>query len=245
MARLWIAPILAGCVILAGVGEARAEDAPRVVAKGHGALVVALGEGTANAAKPLAREIYRDEALRPMVDDEAARVLAGDKPKEGAAAKLQELASVRSSISASPEDAASLRLLASLGAERQAELVVAVSTDGTRTIARVLRVEGARYEPVELGPTIEPVPGGEPRFSWPGVTTTLHRLAAPAPLLPKKSDSTPSPVPAAPSRTPWYKSAWFWAPLGVVAAAGAAVLIASQVTADEQSTVRLQGTVSP
>jgi hypothetical protein len=221
--------------------------------KPRGAIVVALGEGSAAAAKPLAREVYRDEALRGAIEDATARVLAGDPPPEGAPQNLRELAEIRATLPASPEDAAGRRLLASIGAEQKAEIVVAVSIAGDRTIARVLRVASARYEPLELGPTVERTEAGEARFSWPGATTTLRKLVT-LPPAPTAKATTASPIaprkmePAAPPKTPeraWYKSPWFWGPVGAVVAVGAAILIASQVTADDHDTVRLTGQVVP
>ncbi len=217
----------------------------------RGALVVALGDEQKGAAKVLARDVYRDEVLRPAVDDETARILVGDKPKEDASPKLLELAEVRASISVSPEDESARRLLASFGAERHAEIVVVVSMVSGRTIARVLRVEGARYEPLELLPTVESVPGSEARFSWPDATATLRRFVRPivtsnAPLLPLRVApvSTPKPVPKD-AGSSWYKSPWLWGPIGAVVVVGAAILVASRVTADDHSTARLTGTVSP
>jgi len=213
----------------------------------HGAIVVALGEGAGPAAKPLAREIYRDEALRASIDDATARVLAGDPPAEGAPQSLKDLAQVRASIPASPEDAAGRRLLASLGEEQRAEIVVAVSVAGDRTIARVLRVGSAKYEPLELGPTIERTESGEAKFSWPGAQVTLHKLVvkdAPGPIAPVKTAAPPVATPKEEKRA-WYKSPWFWGPVGAVVAVGAAVLIASKATEDDHSMVRLTGQVAP
>jgi hypothetical protein len=239
----------AGCATLLASPDVHAES-PKL----RGAIVVALGQGTTAAAKPLAREVYRDEALRPALDDTTARVLTGDPPPEGAPQNLRDLADIRSTLPPSPEDAAGRRLLASLGAEQKAEIVIAVSMVGERTVARVLRVDSARYEPIELGPTVERTETGEARFSWPGVTTTLRKLVTPppAPAPPKATASgpiaprkvEPTPPPKAPERA-WYASPWFWGPVGAVVVVGAAILIASQVTANDPSTVHLTGRVAP
>jgi hypothetical protein len=238
------------------------------VANGGGALVIAISDDASPAAKPLAREVYKDDALRPAVDEGTARVLTGEPAPQDASAKLRETAEIRAALPKAEGDAAARRLLASLGAEHKAVLVVAVSMDGERPIARVLRVESARYEPIELGATIETGEGGAKNFQWPGATTTLRRLLAPAPATapavgtataPAAGTATapgpiaPKPVPAQKplkrpdesGKAPWYKSGWFWGPLGAVVGVGAAVLIASQVTKDDTPMIRLKGQVVP
>ncbi|MDI1484586.1 hypothetical protein [Polyangium sp. y55x31] len=253
-----LALTLAGCgtwlgstgVSLAAEPEAQSSGVTAAAPAGRGAVVVAIGSGVEAAAKPLAREIYRDEALRPGLDDRAARVLAGEVVAPDAPAKERELAEVRSALTTN-DDAPSRRLLASLGAEQKAEIVVAVSMAGDRPVARVLRVGTARYESIELGPTIERNDAGEIRYTWPGATTTLRKLvivpqaAAPAPIAPKQTPSKALAKPEEPARKPFYKSAWFWGPVGAIVAAGAAVLITSKVTEDSTGMVRLKGQVAP
>lgn len=243
-----LALTLAGCgtwLGSAGSGESLAAEP-----SGRGAVVVAIGNDAQAAAKPLAREIYRDEALRPTVDDRVARLLAGEPAAEDAPPKERELAEVRSALTAN-DDAPSRRLLASLGVEQKAELVVAVSMAEGRPVARVLRVGTARYESIELGPTIERSEAGEVRYTWPGAAETVRKLvivpkaAPPAPIAPKPTTTQASSKPEDPTRKPFYKSAWFWGPLGAVVAAGAAIFIASQVTEDAGGVVRLRGQVAP
>ncbi|MRG92520.1 hypothetical protein [Polyangium spumosum] len=250
-----LALALAGCGTWLGAAGTGLAAEPEVRGQGttastkatRGAIVVAIGDGASVAAKPLAREIYRDEALRPALDDRVARVLAGEPAADDAPPKERELAEVRSALTTN-DDAPSRRLLASLGVEQKAELVVAVSMAGERPVARVLRVGTARYEPIELGPTLERTEAGETRYTWPGAATTLRKLVVvpvAAPIVPRQT-STPAPrKPEVPTRKPFYKSAWFWGPLGAVVAAGAAVLIASQVTEDSTGMVRLRGQVAP
>lgn len=253
-----LALTLAGCgtwlgsagISLAAEPEAQGPGTTAAAPASRGAVVVAIGSGVEAAAKPLAREIYRDEALRPSLDDRAARVLAGEAVPADAPAKERELAEVRSALTTN-DDAPSRRLLASLGAEQKAEIVVAVSMAGDRPVARVLRVGTARYESIELGPTIERSEAGEIRYTWPGAATTLRKLvvvpqaAAPAPIAPKPTGSKALTKPEEPARKPFYKSAWFWGPVGAIVAAGAAVLIASKVTEDSTGMVRLKGQVAP
>ena len=55
--------------------------------------MVAVGEGATEAARPLAHDVYREEALRPAVDDATARALIGEplaKDAKDAAPKLAE-----------------------------------------------------------------------------------------------------------------------------------------------------------
>ena len=256
-----LALTLAGCgtwlfaasVGLAAEPEVRGPDtaAAAPAPAGRGAVVVAIGSDAQAAAKPLAREIYRDEVLRPGLDDRAARVLAGEPAAPDAPAKERELAEVRSALTTN-DDAPSRRLIASLGVEQKAEIVVAVSMAEGRPVARVLRVGTARYEPIELGPTIERNEAGEIRYTWPGAAATLRKLVvvpvarSPQPLAPKQTSTPALPKAEEPARKkPFYRSAWFWGPLGAVVAAGAAVLIASKVTEDSSGVIRLKGQVAP
>jgi hypothetical protein len=244
-----IAAALAAGLVLAPAFAHAAEP----VANGGGALVIAISDDAAPAAKPLAREVYKDDALRPAVDEPTARVLTGEPAPQDAPAKLRETAEIRAALPKAEGDASARRLLASLGAEHKAVVVVAVSMNGDRPIARVLRVESARYEPIELGATIETGEGGARSFQWPGATTTLRRLLAPAaatapapgPIAPKPVTPKPLKRPDESGKAPWYKSGWFWGPLGAVVGVGAAVLIASQVTKDDQAMIRLKGQVVP
>ncbi|UQA62405.1 hypothetical protein [Polyangium aurulentum] len=256
-----IAAVLAAGLVL-GPTFAHAAEPP---ANGGGAIVVAISDAASPAAKPLARDVYRDDALRPSLEEPAARVLAGEAPPEDASPKLREMAEIRTALPKAEGEAASRRLLASLGAEHHAVLVVAVTMEGDRPVARVLRVESARYEPLELGATIETGADGARNFQWPGATTTLRRLLAPAPAAgaapaagtapaPKPAAGPLAPKPVTPKplkrpdesgKAPWYKSGWFWGPLGAVVAVGAAVLIASKVDSSDANMVRLKGQVVP
>jgi len=261
LSRSFALRLVAGsALVLPSLVAADASAAEPWQGASHGALVVALGQGATNAAKPLARDVYRDDDLRPAVDNTLARVLVGEAPSADAPAALRDLAAVRATISASPEDPGARRLLASIGAEAHAELVVVVSVVGERTIARVLHVSPPSYEPIELVPTLERTDGSEARFSWPGVASTLHRYVTPRPaapslpasaasstppaLAPRKAPSAPE-GPKEPAKRSIFTSPWFWGPVSAVVLVGAAVLIASKVTAGDPSTVHLSGTVSP
>src|SRR5262245_4738244 len=66
---------------------ARPAAAPRPTPRetARGAVIVALGDDAAAAARPLAVAVYRDRGLRPDIDDATARVLAGEPVPEGTA----------------------------------------------------------------------------------------------------------------------------------------------------------------
>jgi hypothetical protein len=245
-----------------------AAPAPLPQAQRGGAVVVAIAEGAGPAARALAFDVYRDPELRPAIDDATARVLVGDAPAEGASLRLKEIAELRASIArtfgtgapappappASPpapaSDLVARRLAASLGTELGAALVVTVSLDGTRPVARVLRPTTAAFERVELGPTVEIAADGAKTYRWPGATTTLRGFMpappspppSPAPLAPKAEVSTPPPVPAEPR--PFYKSPWFWGSVGGAAAIGLSVFLISRATSSP-SDVHLVGKVGP
>lgn len=216
----------------------------------HGALVVALGSNTTAATKALAREVYRDERLQPPnVDEATVRVLAGEPAAADAPASLQSLARVRESLPTTPDDLGA-KLIAAIGQERHVEIVVAVSMGADRPIARVVRVASAKYETVLVEATVERGDAESVKVSWPGATTVLHQLfltsappQATGPIAPRKVESA-APKPAGQGSS-WYKSPWFWGPLGAVVATGAAILIASQVTKDDVDSVHLRGRVGP
>lgn len=149
--------------------------------------MVAVGEGATEAARPLAHEVYRDEALRPAIDDATARVLIGEPLPNEAPPKLAELAEIRASIARSGSDAAARRLLASIGEGARARIVVTVAMEGGRPVAKVLRVETRAFESVELGATVE-TPAAPPAEAqaakivrWPGAVATLLTIASAAP----------------------------------------------------------------
>ena len=98
-------------------------------------IVVAIGDA-GPAARALAMEVYRDGELRPPIDEATARVLAGDAPVEAAAARLKEIAELRASVARAPEDLVRRRLLASIGTDLGAAMVVTVTIDAGRPVAR-------------------------------------------------------------------------------------------------------------
>ncbi len=230
----------------------------------HGAVVVAASEGAGPAAWALAFEVYRDPELRPAIDDDTARVLAGSPPAEGAPARLAELAELRASIARSWPTAAppaadagpapspgsdliARRLLASLGSELGAALVVAVTMDGNRPVARALRPTATGFERIELGPTVDIAPDGARAFRWPGAAASLRGLisgAAPAPPAPPLAPKVEVAPPAPAEPRPFYKSPWFWGSVGGAAVVGLSVFLISRATSSS-SDVHLTGKVGP
>jgi hypothetical protein len=235
-------------------GSALADEPPKAAppaapapsppqAQPRGAVVVAVSEGAGPAARALAFDVYRDADLRPSVDDATARALAGEAPAEGAPAGLKELSDLRASIVRAESPLVARRLLASLGTEVGAALVVAVSMDGTHPVARALRPATASFEGIELGPTVEVAPDGARTFRWPGATATLRGvLQGPAPLAPKVE--APAVAPEAPGPRPFYKSPWLWGSVGGAVAIGLSVFLISRATSSSTD-VHLMGKVGP
>lgn len=265
---LWLArgALLAASIVAAGEGAALADEpkapaaapatasaaaaapAPAPAEAPHGVIVVAAGEGSGPAARALATETYRDPVLRPSIDETTARVLAGDAPGAGAGPRLLEIAELRAAVAHAGSELIARRLLASLGSELGAPLVVSVVLDAGRPVARALRSAGAAVERVELGATVETAPDGARTFRWPGAASTLRGLLgvpdAPAaePLRPLAPKAPAAPV--LPEQRPFWKSPWFWGTAGVVAAAGITVLVLSK-TQHTAGDVHLTGRVSP
>ncbi|WP_437645675.1 hypothetical protein [Sorangium sp. So ce362] len=166
---------------------AAAADAPPGAAAPRstlrGAVVVAVDDASAEAARALARALYHDPALRPPIDEATAQVLAGDPPRPDAPASVRELAEVRRSAGRAESEPVARGLLASLGASAGAALVVAVTTAHGHPVARVLRVAGASYAPLELGATVQRTAEGAAApagaaFDWPGAGAAVRALLA-------------------------------------------------------------------
>ena len=220
----------------------------------NGVIVVAGSDDASAAAHALAFDVYRDAALPPALDDATARVRAGDAPDPTASAKVKDLAEARASAAKAPADAASRRLFASIGVELHAELVVVVTLDGSRPIARALKPTSAAFERVEMGASIErPDPAAPADASappapvvvkWPGATLLLKGLLT-QPIV-KVEPAKPAAAPVVPEaqERPMWRSPWFWASLGGVAAVGVTVFALSKAGGDS-GTVHLNGHVGP
>ncbi|WP_242515417.1 hypothetical protein [Sorangium cellulosum] len=259
-----------GAPAAAAPGAAAAAEAPRAAASRaalRGAVVVAADDESAEAARALARALYRDPALRPSIDEAAAQALAGEDPRPDAPASVRELAEVRRSAGRAGSEPIARGLLASLGASAGAALVVSVTTAQGRPVARVLRVAGAGYAPIELGATVRRAPDGAAppapaAFEWPGASAAIRALLPGDPAGPPPGATAPQrgPVrplaagataPSAPAdrasserRSPW-SSPWFWGPLAGVVATGVAVLVLAQTGDSDGETVHLRGRIAP
>jgi hypothetical protein len=213
---------------------------------GRGAVVVAVS-APAPVARALARDVYRREALRPAIGERSARILLGETVDGALGGKERELSEVRAGLGdlgRQPTDALLRRALASVGRELGAALVVAVvaAAEGGEPRARVLRVSTERFEGVEL----VAAKADDGTFTWPHVET-LDALAPPraAPMASSSASSSALPPAEPPKQGGIERSPFFWAAIGVVAAAGVAVLVAVQVTSDSGGTMRVQGRVAP
>jgi hypothetical protein len=241
-----------------GLGAGHIHAAEAAAPEPHGAIVVAVGPGAEAGAEALARAAYREPTLRPNVDEATARVLIGAAPPTGASAKLTELATLRASLhapSSATSDAVQRRLLASIGAELRAVLVIAVEAGDAAPRAKILRAEDASLLGTELVSTRRTSPDSPDSIAWPGSPAVLRALLPTSvtltPLAPKAPPAKAA-TPAAASkevrttsRTSW-SSPWLWGGLGVLAAAGVTVFVLSQVEADsDPAQMRVQGRVAP
>jgi hypothetical protein len=226
-----------------------ATPAPAKVEEPQGAIVVAATDDAGPAARALALEVYREPLLRPRIDEATAQVLAGGAPPADAPARLKEIAEVRASVVKAGSELVARRLLASLGSELGATLVVSVTLDGGHPGARALKPASAAFERVELGATVETALDGARTYRWPGAAIALRSLlpgaeppAPPAPAVAKTV--APAPGANAPEQRPFWKSPWFWGPVAGVAATGLTVFILSR-TLNTSGTVHLTGQVGP
>jgi hypothetical protein len=216
--------------------------------------VVAVDAEAGPAARALAKEVYREAALRPSLDEFTAKLLTGDAATEArATGKLKELAEIRAAIARAGSEAASRHLLASLGSELSAVLVVAVSLDGDRPLARALRTQSAAFEGAPLAGLRTTLEYGSIVYSWPGATTTLLALfPSSGPLKPTAEPSTGGPLKSSKKPTkegskegpPFWASPWFWGTVGGVTAVGITVFILSKTTSN-RGAVHIDGTVGP
>jgi hypothetical protein len=246
--------LLASALVLAGT--ARAEPTAS-----RGAVVVSIGDDATPAARPLALEVYRDASLRPAVDDATARVLAGEAPPETASPRLKDLAALRASLAhpatgdgADPaaSDLVTRRLLAGVGTDAHATLVVAVTMQAGRPTARALAVASSSWQGVEIGATATAAADGSTAFTWPGAVTTLRALvpkeaAAPAPApRPKAAPPRAAPTKESPERAKdrsFWTSPWFWVGLGAVVATGVTVFVVTKAVQDDSGSIHVDGRV--
>jgi hypothetical protein len=242
-----------------------AASSPRTA--GRGLVIVALGEGSADAARALAREVYADASLRAPIDEKTAQILCGTAAAPDDV-RGRDLAALRASLDADPTSATTRRALESLAAELGARGVVAVARPAVAPAprARIIQVGAAADAGVELAGDDA---GGTAAPAWPGAVGALRSLfpapahaasaPVPAPLAPQKGATKPGSARASGAKageiaTPadaataaedaFYERPWFWVALGAFAAAGVTALVVSQTGADESSdSVRFRATI--
>ncbi len=238
---------------------AQTSQAAAAPAQRQGVAVVATSEHAREPAKALARAVYAQPGLRPRFDEQVARVLVGEPARAADQdRRLSELAEVVRAVAPACSrgcegSAVARRLLASLGRDLGAELVVAVRRKGERVTARVLRVADGRFVPVVLAPQKPAAAeGAQTEAAWSEVVPILRSLQAEAhPAAPLMPASGPSASTAEPDgedeggELDFLSSPWFWGGLGVVAAVGITVFALSQSGANDPDVVRLEGRVSP
>ncbi len=252
----------------AAASSAAATNPPASSSKApRGVAVLVLGDDAEASAgcRELAKKVYRSERLRPSLGEASARALCGAAPAEPAEAAA--LAELRLALSAPLDGAGARAVLEAIARRLSAEGLLVVERAEEQLSASLLR-----SDPSSTGSTLRPGratlalgrAGGE--LALAEVTADLERLLGPAPLVEAATKplappaSRPAPgaeQPAGPRRKPappppapaddgsLTSSPWFWVAVGSVAALGLSILIVSQATDVDESSVRLQGRVLP
>lgn len=273
--------------VLGPLASARADEPPatpietpapaRPARALRGVAVLAPGaadETLAAECKTFAREVYKTPALRPSIDEAAARTLCGGEPGEDAAAK--RLAELRQSLALNAGTATGKLVAQALADELGVRALVLIGRDSAGLGVRVVRaslvaekisvfVEGTRIDLAARGDPpavpwgesaravevlIEDEGEGAPEAALAPLPALPDRAVLIAPLIGPRRDALlgarPTPqAPVAPKETPFYESPWFWVAVGSVAAVGLTVLIVSQATDVDEGTVTVKGMVLP
>ena len=218
-----------------------------MVGPGRGAIVVAVSAKSRPAARSLARSVYRDAKLRPDMKEAMAKVLLGGKPGDPADPQQSEARGVVASLEAVQDDSVRRRLLASLGTDLGANLVVWVDFPDAGPRARVLRLPEGKLLSVTLAAEEQKLEGGKRAWDWSDALGILRGLVSGPPPGPRAAPPKSAPVAAVSEgdEDDWalLKSPWFWGTLGVVVTAGVTVLILSQTALNEPDVVMLEGRV--
>jgi hypothetical protein len=200
--------------------------APASAPSGVGLGVLAL-PGAAEAAWPLAQQLYAEPSLRPAtIDEPHARVLCGEPPPPAATQDLRDLAETVAAIHG--DDAPSRALLDGIAHRFELRGIV---------IVRPAAASGAPSAQVFLGATstidaasyaTDTVPPGAPDAvpSWSGAVHSLTRVFGIVPASPLATHDVPPPDGSSPRH--FYESGWFWGALGLAALAGGAVFFATR-----------------
>lgn len=239
-----------GAALAFSLAIAAASVDARAQGSAHGAVVVAGSDDATAAAKALAHDVYRDEALRPAIDEATARVLAGEAAAPDANASVKAEADLRASIAKAPSDAEKTKLLAKVAGDVHAEIAaVVVIVDGKPT-AKVFRAATSAFEGQPLLGASTPVEGGPPAITWPYATQALRSLLPPPPPPPPPPPLAPEAAPkktksSVPIKGPDFAwtSPWFWGTLGVLSAAGVTVFVFAESSASSSPKVHVTGTV--
>jgi hypothetical protein len=228
-------------------------------------LVAGDDEPAAAACRALAKKVYRSSRLRPSIDEASARALCGANPTEPAEAA--SLAELRRALSAPLDGAGARALLESIARRVPSEGLVVVERVGDELRASLLRTDptsssaplrpgraslalgpaGAELRLAETLSDLEQLLGPPPAPAVPATPTGPREvppdLGAEHPAGPRRE---PAPVPPLPAEGGSLASSpWFWVAVGSVAAIGLSILIVSQATNVDESSVRLQGRVLP
>ncbi|WP_394835276.1 hypothetical protein LVJ94_53145 [Pendulispora rubella] len=219
-------------------------------------LAVLAGRDAADAAWPLAQQLYARPSLRPLGLDEArARVLAGEDPAADAPTDVRELAETRDAIRG--EDAPSRQLLASIARQLHVRgiLVVRLPVEAVRPnpTARVFLADAGTFDAASYAPDAPPANGagkGE-KWNWSGTVGSLDRAygvlsapaASPAPAPRAAVAASPAGEPAnrdggRGTSRPFYASPWFWGAIGVAALGGVGIFFATRDGSND--TIHLQ-----
>jgi hypothetical protein len=222
---------------------------------GSGLAVVAI-DATSDLAWPLAQEIYRRPAIRPVALDEArARVLAGEVPAADASQSLRDLAETRAAIRGN--DAPSRQLLASIASALHVRALVVVSVEEADAsvrapIARVFLADTSAFDAARYAPDDAP---GSTIPVWNGAGQSLERMYSAPAVTPLGSAGPPRATIGAPAAAntsasatnkgggegpskPFYVSPWFWGAIGAAALGGVAVFAATRDNSPD--TIHLQ-----
>ncbi len=191
----------------------------------HGVAVVA-GSTAADVAWPLAQKLYRDRSILPRgLEESVARVLAGETPPEGSAAKLADMRALRDSIHG--DDAPSRLVLRDLCGRLSVKAIALVTHPPVE--ARAFDCVTANYLRAVYFP--DDVSG----HGWAGAAHALTLTYGAAP----KKETRVAPGSNATEGRQFYKSWWFWGAIGGAAALGGTALIVASTGGSSQMEMQM------
>jgi hypothetical protein len=244
-------------------GEGSSATPAGDVAEGRGLAVALLGASSENAGKACrdtARAVYA-AGLAPAMSEATALALCAEDPKT---AEARAVAEVRAALAAPLDSASARALLPALLEQTGARAVLLLGERiDEETGLPVLEVDLVRRAPTArgLGALVDPA-----RFRLSGAVFDPAALAAAAgelfgaPACAAAAPCEPAPgPPAASGALAWFvptppapeggatfvDTPWFWVAAGGVAALGLTILIVSQTTDVDRSTIIVEGSVPP